>query len=691
MRIYYKFLFMLLYTSVLFSQTDSTKESPGKIVDSLNHKPIHTDTIEVNSRYFKKDEKANTGFINTGYEELKKTPGTADDVIRYFQSSEGVSIGSDMANEYIVRGGAPHENMIMIDNIELPNPNHFGPPGTNSGALSYLNIQMINETNFYTGGFPVTYGDKLSSVLDINFRDGNEKKYHGSLDLSIGGLGITAEGPISKKLTYLLSARRSYFELFKEQFRDLPIPNYWDVNLKLNYKLSNNQTISLTSIAAIDNANNPDSTLPNQKKNIRIKLFTNGVNYFKEKHDVKFILTTFHNLSFYNVDYLASLATFNTALMYLDSRENELGLNAHLIYNFNKNITTDLISGIRYYNSKDTLFTSSWSNESNCYSPHEELNKTLNIIKCFAGINLNFKSSDEKLILNTGARIDYVNYLTNKLNVSPRAGLTYKLSKKTSLSGSVGIYRQTPEILWLLADEENRNLLSLKIYNYVLGVEHYIFPNIRINAEAYYKQYKNYPVDVYNPIFIYINSGMDILPNFIHKAVSSGNGYFTGLDLSLQYKNNGRGFYGKINFSFTKSAFAALEGGIQPAEFDYGKQALIIAGYQIPDEWAFGIRVKYSGSRPMVSFDSLNSAQTGTIYFNKERYLKDKLPYYMRVDLRIDKMFRFWNLNGSVYAEIENLFNKDNIFEYFWDETHNKSIAFYQWSILPVLGFNVKF
>ena len=135
-----------------------------------------TDTIEVSSKYFKKDDRAPTGMINASYEEIKKTPGTEDDVIRYFENSPGVSIGIDMANELKVRGGASNENQVIVDNIELPNPNHFGPQGTNNGLLSYINVQVINEANFYTGGFPVLFGDKLSSIMDIKLKPGSNIK-----------------------------------------------------------------------------------------------------------------------------------------------------------------------------------------------------------------------------------------------------------------------------------------------------------------------------------------------------------------------------------------------------------------------------------------------------------------------------------------------------------------------------------
>lgn len=91
------------------------------------------------------------------------------------QSAPGVAIGNDQRNDIIVRGGSPAENLILIDGVEVPNINHFGSDGSTSGAIGFINTKFIYETNLLTGGFPVLYGDKLSGVVDISFRDGSKR------------------------------------------------------------------------------------------------------------------------------------------------------------------------------------------------------------------------------------------------------------------------------------------------------------------------------------------------------------------------------------------------------------------------------------------------------------------------------------------------------------------------------------
>jgi hypothetical protein len=211
-------------------------------IDSINTRYLElrmqpsgpaTDTINVNAFYYRKADKINTSFVNAENEEIRRSPGAMEDVIRYFTSSPGVSLGSDINNEIIVRGGSPVENLTMVDGLVIQNPNHYGAPGSTNGMLSYINLKMVKDVDFYSGGFPPEYGDKLSSVMDIKLREGNLKKHIRDINISATGFGGFFEGPLSRSSSYLFSARRSYYELIKEMLNTQLIPEYWDFNTKL--------------------------------------------------------------------------------------------------------------------------------------------------------------------------------------------------------------------------------------------------------------------------------------------------------------------------------------------------------------------------------------------------------------------------------------------------------------------------
>ena len=199
---------------------------PLELIIKLNSKGIITDQIDVEANYFQKSSDVNISSLNLDFEEIRRAPGATEDISRMIQTIPGVSIGNDQRNDIIVRGGSPAENLILIDGIEIPNINHFGTDGSTSGAIGFINVKFIQETGILTGGFPTTFGDKLSSVIDINFREGSKKKFYSDINLSIAGFGCIFEGPLSEKGSYLFSVRRSYLELIKNSIRLTSVPNY---------------------------------------------------------------------------------------------------------------------------------------------------------------------------------------------------------------------------------------------------------------------------------------------------------------------------------------------------------------------------------------------------------------------------------------------------------------------------------
>ena len=143
------------------------------------------------------------------------------------------------------------------------------------------------------------------------------------------------------------------------------------MNLKLNYKLDNFQSLSFTSLSAIDNTSTNPNAKPDDRQDIKVRLFSNGINYENNKHKLDFHLTGFYNFRKYAVDYSTKDGTLQSGIFYLNSTENELGLNAYAKYPLNSSINFDFISGVRYFNTQDTLFSVNWINESDYSSPAE--------------------------------------------------------------------------------------------------------------------------------------------------------------------------------------------------------------------------------------------------------------------------------------------------------------------------------
>jgi hypothetical protein len=140
--------------------------------------------VEVTAQYFQKSPDVPVSTQVQSYEEIRRLPGGFEDVIRAVSILPGVAQVQAGRNDLIVRGGAPSENLYVIDNIEVPNINHFGTQGASGGPLSYVNLDFVNATSFSSGGFGVRYGDKISSVLSIDLRDGRKDGFGGKATIA---------------------------------------------------------------------------------------------------------------------------------------------------------------------------------------------------------------------------------------------------------------------------------------------------------------------------------------------------------------------------------------------------------------------------------------------------------------------------------------------------------------------------
>ncbi len=184
--------------------------------------------------------------VNLTVKEIKQLPaffGEAD-VLKTIQMLPGVQSASEGNINYIVRGGGPDQNLILLDGVPVYNASHL------FGFFSVFNTDAVKNVEFIKGGFPAQYGGRLSSVLEIDMKEGNMEEFHGAGSIGLLASKLTLEGPIVKnKASFMISGRRTYFDLLYRPFLE---PNndvgyfFDDLNLKLNYKFSRKDRLYLS-------------------------------------------------------------------------------------------------------------------------------------------------------------------------------------------------------------------------------------------------------------------------------------------------------------------------------------------------------------------------------------------------------------------------------------------------------------
>lgn len=682
-----------------FIHTDVVVNSsrPANVEIELLLSNITTEQIDVEGKYFQKNTDVSTSSYNLDFEEVRRAPGAVEDISRMLQIMPGVSPANDQRNDLIVRGGSPAENLTMIDGIEIPNVNHFPTQGSSSGPIGMINVKFIDDVNFSTGGFSARYGDKLSSVMDVKFREGYRKSFLSDINLSTAGFGGIFEGPLfTKKGSFIFSVRKSYLNLIKGAIRLAAVPDYWDFNLKAVYDIDKNTRLSFVGIGGLDKISfegeSPEISDDNPygKAKGDQQQFTAGFNLkklFKKGYWQTVLANSSAFLNYTNYD----LRTDELKFKY-DSYESDFNFKSEVFYQLNKSNNLILGGSARYIKFKNETFYVADTTSFGDPIPETNVNVKDNYYKASGFAQYTLKLPGNRVILNAGARVDYFSGIKKNIAASPRFGISYSLFANTTLSASTGIYYQSPEYIWLTADPRNENLKFIQANHFVVGIEHLFSPELRMSIEAYYKDYKNYPVSTIIPTYVLISGGTENGPNLMFgEAVSEGKGFSRGIDFSLHKKLTGNGFYGMINYSLADSRVTGLEGGEKPGSFDYRHNLTIIAGYQLTNDWLVGLKFRYTSGRPYTPFDINASTVVGRGVSDFNNFNGFRYKDYNRLDLRVDKKWNFKNLSIVTYIELQNTFNTENVYSYFWNEYKNEQGTIYQWKFLPVGGFSIQF
>ena len=286
-------------------------------------------------------ESATLGKIELNVVEINSIPaiGGEADVLKTITLLPGVKSGVDASSGFYVRGGGPDQNLILLDGVPLYNPYHLW------GFLSTFNSDAINNIEITKGAFPARYGGRLSSVLDITMKDGNNQKWQ--KDLTIGLLSAKAlvSGPVIKdKSSIMIGARRTYADLIVEPILNTRYSepeyklrtgyNFTDLNLKYNYKLSENDRLYVSGFYSRDRLflrekyTESTSSETIEGKGLIEQGWGNGTASFRWNHI--FSNKLFANSTAYYSDYRYFTNTESSVSMNSEKRENSINYTSRI-------------------------------------------------------------------------------------------------------------------------------------------------------------------------------------------------------------------------------------------------------------------------------------------------------------------------------------------------------------------------
>jgi hypothetical protein len=580
---------------------------PGRqtsLIFELTISALELETIQVKPSYFRERSEVVTGSRVVDLEEIRSDPGGVYDIQKMMQSLPAVVSGSDQENEIIVRGGAPGENLFIMDEIEIPNPNHFAFQGTGGGPINLINTEFINNVELIAGAFPAQYGGKASSVMDISLREGNRDHPELSMNMGMAGFGFEAEGPfLHRKGSYLASIRKSYLDLVIKNIGLTAVPEYWNAQGKAVYQLNSRHKLIFNGLFGEDAIHIRGGSTP-YAGNVE-NVDTHGQQYsvgmtLKSLWDPELVtlLTVYSNSNHWHTNVFNRRFDQSKEHVYHNyDRERELALKGSLLKRFSRRL--EMRSGFQlkmaivnydthsegsnlntyYYStpehpdlplsvtSSDIFYTQIFPVISHRDTAWQEGDSVWvavrgqDTVRTFlVGHEKEYPSWDRNqdgnlMIFQGFASVHwqmldrlvlnagfhlYYTDINQQFSLEPRMGLSYQWTSITKLNVAYGVHHQVPAYIYLLGSEGNAGLKNKWTDQIVLGVEHFFGPDIRCTLEIYQKNYHD---------LIRTNADTSADLYDVYGGYNNeGSGYARGIEFFLQKKLVNR-FWGTLSYS----------------------------------------------------------------------------------------------------------------------------------------------
>jgi outer membrane receptor for ferrienterochelin and colicin len=672
------------YKKIIVYEIQVTNVKAAAVDIAMEEEITTLDSITITASPFNKKEESPNSMRTINSSEIFRNPGGNRDISKVIQSLPGVASSASFRNDIIIRGGAPNENRFFIDGIEVPNINHFATQGSSGGPVGMINVNFIREVDFYTGAFPANRGNTLSSVMEMKLTEGNTEKLVTTFTLGSSDVGLTLDGPMGKKSSFVFSARRSYLQFLFSALKLPFLPTYNDFQYKQSFIINDKNRITILGLGAIDDfelnqsANDgvTDSTVLERNKYILSNIpvnnqwnYTAGAKWQHYQGNNNFLMVISRNhLNNSALKYIDNIEVDSLKIFDYQSQEIENKLrientwrknNWKINYGVSYEFATYTNSTFKKVSILDTVITVNFNSELSFgkYAAFGQASKTL---------------LNDKAIVSFGLRTDFADYSAEMQNpleqLSPRFSLSYSFSKKWGLNLNTGYYYQLPAYTVIgyrnqNNELENRNnkIKYIGCAHFVGGVEYNANEYLKITVESFYKTYSNYPFTLRDSISL-ANLGGDfgVIGNEPVSPISEGRSY--GVEFFAQQKL-AKNFYGLLSYTYVKSEFTDKNGNLVPSAWDNRHILNLTLGRRFKKNWEAGVKFRLLGGAPYtpinVQLSSIKQVwdanQQGIADWTKLN--TERLPLSHGLDIRVDKKWNFkkWALN--IYIDVQNIYN----------------------------------
>ncbi len=646
------------------------------------------------------------------------------DILKAITLLPGIKSGGEGSTGFYVRGGGPDQNLILMDEAVVYNPSHL------FGFLSVFNTDAVKNLELIKGGMPANYGGRLSSILNVNMKEGNNQKYEFNGGVGLLASRLSAEGPIKKgKSSFLIAARRTYIDVLAQPF----IPEsakgnsyyFYDINFKFNWQLSDKDKLYFSGYFGRDILDFKSPT--NKSVNFNFgwgnttatlrwnhvfgpKLFSNTsiiYNRYDLFNDFKFGANGFSVRSgLYDWNLKSDFTWFTTP-----KHQVKFGMN-YIFHTFTPGIASGALGTIKI----DEEISRQYAHELALYALDEwQISQRWSVNAGLRAIAFNRVGPYEQAVYNddnqkTGEvkKYGFNESLAFYPRLEPRLNVNYLLSEQSSIKASYTLtYQfihlattsgaQFPVDLWVPSSAkvkpQEANQVAIGYFRNFLNNKY------EASAETYYKKMDNQiEFKPFSQLFFNAN---------LENEMVFGQGEAYGLELFFK-KKVGR-LNGWIGYTWSRAyrQFDQLNQG-QAYFFRYDRthDISVVLSYKINKKWSTTVVFVYGTGNAVtlptsryayrIGYDPITNQPKFTFIDVYEKINSFRLPAYHRADVsftythkKTDRWESSWNF--SIY----NVYNRANpYFIYFLpdlDKLEVKAYMVYLFPIVPSVAWNFKF
>ena len=657
-------------------------------------------------------DRTQSSLVEVPVEQIKTIPAFLGevDVLKAIQLLPGVQSGGEGTSGFYVRGGGPDQNLILLDGVPVYNASHL------FGFFSVFNADAIKNVRLTKGGFPSRFGGRLSSVLEIDMKEGNMKKFQGEGSVGLISSKLSIEGPILKdKTSFIVSARRTYIDILAQPFiRKTNNGNpagyfFYDINAKINHKISDRDRLYLSLYSGKDRFYLSEDYNSNDQK-------TTSDENFSYRNEADFGLEWGNLTSALRWNHLFSNKLFSNTTLTFTKYQFQTDLTSSTFQRFQNMVSQDSLQFVYYSGIEDVgakidfdyipnpnhyirfgvnyIYHSFYPGAINLFERNVDIdslqNQTTTILDTsfvfserlynndsFLFIEDDIKVND-RLKINAGIHLAYFNTNgTAYTDVQPRISSRYIINKDWSVKASYAQMQQhihllsntsvgLPIDIWVpstdsVPPQQSRQLACSVNHNFKNGL-------FEISLEGYYKSMDN---------LISLKPGTDIIDfqDWRDKIEIAGQGRSYGVELFLQKKKGKTtGWFG-YTLAFSERQFDNINfGKWYPYKYDRRHDISVVASHKFNDKfdigmtWVFGTgnnitletarfpSINLGGNINGITENSINEIE---YYPSRNNY---RMASYHRLDLGLNfhKQKKWGERTWSIGAY--NVYNRKNPF-----------------------------